>query len=98
MYGWVNRALPDEELDEFVNSLARRLAKLSPAQIRAAKSAVNAALPVDLEAGLEQEERSLNLVHPASGDIADRVRRALEGGMQTREQEFDLEGTLDKYL
>ncbi|KAA2255948.1 hypothetical protein F0L68_27550 [Solihabitans fulvus] len=42
-YGWVNRALPTDELDDFVDTLARRVARLRPDQIAAAKQAVGAA-------------------------------------------------------
>jgi enoyl-CoA hydratase/carnithine racemase len=96
-YGWVNRALPDEDLDEFVDSLARRLGTLSPGQIRAAKNAVDAAVGTDLETGLQQEGKVLGLVYPAPNRVVDRMRRALQDGMQQREQEIDLERTLDQY-
>ncbi|APR82537.1 Enoyl-CoA hydratase [Minicystis rosea] len=96
-YGWVNRTLPDHELDAFVDSLARRVAALSPAQIRAAKAAVDGALGVDLEALLKHEGQVLGLVYPAPDAVVDRTRRALSGGLQTREQELDLEGALDTY-
>ena len=37
-YGWINRALPHDALDEFVRSLAHRIAKFPPA----GRTAVNA--------------------------------------------------------
>ncbi|MFG1668990.1 enoyl-CoA hydratase/isomerase family protein [Streptomyces sp. Y7] len=40
-YGWINRALPDAELDGFVERLAKRIAGFPPAGVRAAKRAVN---------------------------------------------------------
>jgi enoyl-CoA hydratase/carnithine racemase len=36
-YGWINRAIPDVELDHFVDSLARRLASFSGEAVAAAK-------------------------------------------------------------
>ena len=40
-YGYVNRALPDEELDAFVDALARRIATFDGRAIAAAKRLVN---------------------------------------------------------
>jgi len=40
-YGYVNRALPDTELDGFVDALARRIASFDRSAIAAAKSLVN---------------------------------------------------------
>ncbi|MFJ8631399.1 enoyl-CoA hydratase/isomerase family protein [Streptomyces sp. NPDC093568] len=40
-YGWINRALPDAELDGFVERLAKRIAGFPPAGVKAAKRAVN---------------------------------------------------------
>ncbi|TMQ61399.1 MAG: hypothetical protein E6K78_12845 [Candidatus Eisenbacteria bacterium] len=40
-YGYVNRALPDAELDEFVDALARRIASFDRGALAAAKSLVN---------------------------------------------------------
>jgi enoyl-CoA hydratase/carnithine racemase len=40
-YGYVNRALPDSELDGFVDALARRIASFDRLAIAAAKNLVN---------------------------------------------------------
>jgi enoyl-CoA hydratase/carnithine racemase len=40
-YGYVNRALPDNELDPFVDALARRIASFDRRAIAAAKNLVN---------------------------------------------------------
>ena len=40
-YGYVNRALPDAELDDFVDALARRIASFDKRSIAAAKHLVN---------------------------------------------------------
>lgn len=42
-YGWINRALPDEELDEFVGNFARRLAGFDPYGVAQAKQLINRA-------------------------------------------------------
>lgn len=47
-YGWINRALPDAELGEFVDSLAKRIASFPASGIRNAKEMVNrATLPAE---------------------------------------------------
>lgn len=47
-YGWINRVVPDAELDAFADAFARRLASFDRAPIAAAKAAINIAsvLPV----------------------------------------------------
>ena len=40
-YGWVNRTLDDNDLDEFVDSLARRLASFDHETLAAAKAQIN---------------------------------------------------------
>jgi len=49
LYGWVNRALPDERLDDFVDRFARRLASFDAGSLAAAKRLVgrNATPPED---------------------------------------------------
>ena len=41
LYGWVNRALPDAELDNFVDNLARRIASFDKPALAEAKRLVN---------------------------------------------------------
>ena len=49
-YGYVNRALPDAELDDFVDALAPRIASFDKWAIANTKRLVNAAsLPPDVE-------------------------------------------------
>src|SRR5207247_3111169 len=49
-YGYVNRSVPDADLDDFVNSLARRIASFDKWSIANTKRLVNAAsLPPDVE-------------------------------------------------
>lgn len=96
-YGWINRALPPAQLDAFVDDLARRIAALTPQQITAAKTAIDAATGGDtLEAGLAEEGHALGLVYPAPSEALDRTRRYLDAGLQTRDAELDLEGFMDR--
>src|SRR3979411_1932111 len=48
-YGYVNRALPDAELDGFVDALATRIAGFEKWAIANTKRLVNASLPPDVE-------------------------------------------------
>lgn len=41
LYGWINRAIPDEQLDDFVNALARRISTFDRDIIAEAKALVN---------------------------------------------------------
>jgi enoyl-CoA hydratase/carnithine racemase len=46
LYGLVNRALPDDRLDEFVDRLARRIAHNTPASLTTAKKLITERRPV----------------------------------------------------
>jgi enoyl-CoA hydratase/carnithine racemase len=92
-YGWVNRALPPDEIGPFVERLARRIASFPPLAVRAAKRAVDAAMPPPLE-GLLAEARAWNEVL-TDPDLDARFDAALAAGAQTREGELDLTGLLD---
>src|ERR1700721_3023804 len=50
-YGYVNRALPDAELDAFVEALATRIATFDKRAIANTKRLVNTSLPPDVEIG-----------------------------------------------
>jgi enoyl-CoA hydratase/carnithine racemase len=87
-YGWVNRALPTDELGPFVEALARRIASFPPLAVRVAKQAVDAAWP-DPKAGLLAEARAWNEVL-TDPDLDARFDAALAAGAQTREGELEL--------
>jgi len=48
-YGWVNRSIPDEELDAFVDDFARRVASFEKRALELAKQLVNARASVPSE-------------------------------------------------
>ena len=50
-YGYINRALPDAELDAFVEALATRIARFDKWAIANTKRLVNTSLPPDVELG-----------------------------------------------
>lgn len=88
-YGWVNRALPPEELGPFVDELAERIASFPAAAIALAKRAAEASERPPSE-GLLEENRCFaeTLAFP---DAHARMARFLELGGQTREVELELE-------
>ncbi|MDW5329933.1 enoyl-CoA hydratase/isomerase family protein [Plantactinospora sp. KLBMP9567] len=53
-YGLVNRALPDAELDGYVDALARRIASFNPAALSTAKRLIDKRLPPPSEAELRE--------------------------------------------
>lgn len=93
-YGLVNRALPPEEIDAFVDDLAGRIAGLDPAVLGAARDAVDAALTLPLTAGLHREDQLLQSLFTA--EAAQRTVELLARGLQQRDTERDLESFLTK--
>jgi enoyl-CoA hydratase/carnithine racemase len=84
-YGWVNRALPPEEVRPFVDRLARRIASFPAEAIARTKAALIAGEP-SWESGLAEEahqfERTL-----ANPEARARMQAFLDHGGQTREVE-----------
>jgi enoyl-CoA hydratase/carnithine racemase len=90
-WGWVNRAVPAAELDEYVEWVARAIASL-PDGVRAAATEAIDAADGTLEDALRAENRLLGETFtPASGELA---RAALAAGAHTREVELNLEKVL----
>jgi enoyl-CoA hydratase/carnithine racemase len=87
-YGWINRALPADELDEFVRSLAHRISRFPAAGQVVVKDRVNAiALP-----SVEDIRRDSDLFLEGVGspEFQDRMQTAMKRGFQTRDGEMDL--------
>jgi enoyl-CoA hydratase/carnithine racemase len=87
-YGWINRALPADELGEFVRALAHRIAGFPAAGHVVVKDRVNAIAlaPVD-----EIRRDSDLFEERMQGPEAQRLTAtALEHGFQTRAAELDL--------
>jgi len=85
-YGYVNRALPDAELDDFVDELARRIASFDRRAIAAAKNLVN-------QVSLPYADRLLDAITSFETALTwpeaqQRIRTLLERGLQ-RESEFE---------
>lgn len=89
-YGWINRALPADELDAFVDGLARNIAALPPGVARAAKRVLP---PADLMAGFAREEAEWGRLF--ADPVAERlIRGGLAAGAQTPDGEKRLESLL----
>jgi enoyl-CoA hydratase/carnithine racemase len=88
-YGLVNRALPADEIDAFVDGLARRIAGLKPEVLSAVAHAVDAVPSPVTRAGLATENALLGPLFTA--DAAELAQTLLRAGMQTREGELRLE-------
>src|SRR5690242_5845654 len=85
-YGYVNRALPDAELDGFVDALARRIASFDRRAITAAKNLVN-------QVSLPSADRLLDAITSFEtaltwSEAQQRIHALLERGLQ-RESEFE---------
>ncbi|EMD28601.1 enoyl-CoA hydratase/isomerase family protein [Amycolatopsis azurea] len=89
-YGWINRAIAADELDDFVDRLARDIAALPEGVVAAAKRAI---VPADLAEGLLREHDAWagQFVRPAAEQL---IRGGLAHGAQTRDGERDLESLL----
>ena len=87
-YGWINRALPDDVLNEFVRALALRIGAFPAAGHVAVKERVNA---ISL-APLEDFRRDSDLFGAGvrTPETQRLIERAMERGLQTRDGEMDL--------
>ena len=84
-WGYVNRALPPDELRPFVDTLATRIASMPPAAIARAKQAVDTAIG-DITAGLNVEDQLFRqtLGFPETNQ---RMQVFMDNGGQTRDLE-----------
>lgn len=89
-YGWVNRALPADEIDAFVDRLASNIAALPEGVVAAVKQALPAP---ELAHGLKLEHEAWASLFalPAAEAL---IRGGLKAGAQTLDGERDLEGLL----
>lgn len=80
-YGYVNRALPDAELDGFVDALARRIASFDKQSISDIKNLVNdASLPPNDALAAEWNGFIASVQRPAAQR---NIKKLMEAGLQT---------------
>jgi len=78
LYGYVNRSLPDAELDGFVDALATRIASFDKQAIAETKRLVNvASLPPDVEIAPEWDAFLASVGRPAAQD---RIKKLMDQG------------------
>ena len=93
LYGYVNRALPDAELDTFVDALAMRIASFDKEAIADTKRLVNiASLPSDAEIAPEWKAFLAALERPAARN---RIKALMERGFH---KPGDVENRLGYYV
>ena len=93
-YGYINRALPPDELTPFVEDLAFRIATFQPEAIAAGKKAVQAASELSLIEGLLEESFIFGQT-AALPETKRRMNKFLELGGQTREVELDISNLVE---
>ena len=92
-FGYVNRSFPDDELDDFVDALATRIASFDKWAVANTKRLVNAAsLPPDVEIAAGWEACMTSIARPAAQD---RIKALLERGFH---KPGDAEDRLGFYL
>src|SRR5262250_289060 len=92
-YGYVNRALPDSDLDEFVDSLASRIASFDKRAINETKHFVDvASLPPDYEIAPEWDVCFAAIMRPAAQK---RIKKLMERGFH---KPGDVENRLGYYV
>jgi enoyl-CoA hydratase/carnithine racemase len=91
-YGWINRALPADELDTFVLALAHRIASFPRAGQVAVKDRVNAIALAPAADFRRDSDLFGEGVREAAAQT--RIRAAMERGLQTRDAEMAFGRTL----
>jgi enoyl-CoA hydratase/carnithine racemase len=87
-YGWINRALPADELDYFVRVLAHRIARFPAAGHATVKSRVNAISLAPADGFRRDSDLFGQGVRHAEAQA--RIGAALAAGLQTRDAEMSL--------
>ncbi len=95
--GWINRALPPDELGPFVERLARRIASFPTVALREAKRAIQAFSDREIENDLVTEQNAFDrLMSDPASERVPRMQRFLERGAQTRQAQSSLPLDVDR--
>lgn len=96
LYGWINRALPGEQLSDFCDALAHRIAGFPATGVSNVKAVVDRVSKPDEETLVDESRRFVTDMHEQ--ETIDRVRWLLSQGGQTQgAMELKLGELLDKY-
>jgi hypothetical protein len=87
-FAWINRALPADEIEEFVRSLAHRIAKFPAAGHAVVKERVNAIALSTVED--IRRDSDLFLEGTRTNEFQELTKAAMKRGFQTRDSEMDL--------
>jgi len=92
-YGWINRALPADDLPGFVRTLAHRIGGFPASGHITVKERVNAIALAPAADFRRDSDLFGQVVH--TPEVQHRIRGAMERGLQTREAEMTLTRILD---
>ncbi|WP_185966288.1 enoyl-CoA hydratase/isomerase family protein [Ectopseudomonas mendocina] len=96
LYGWINRALPGEQLSGFCDALARRIADFPASGIANVKAVVERVSGLDEEALADESQRFVADMH--APETLDRVKWMLaQGGQSQGAMELHLGELLARY-
>ena len=87
-YGWINRAMPADSLDDFVRSLAHRIARFPAIGHAVVKDRINAISLAPVEDFHRDSDLFLEGVR--NPEAQSRMKAAMKRGLQTREAEMAL--------
>lgn len=96
-WGYLNRALPPEEIGAFVDATAARIAACPPGAVRLTKEVVGLAAEVPIERGLREENYRFRTLMASPESIA-AIEAFLALGGETREGEQRIEALLGDVL
>lgn len=89
-YGWINRAIPDLEIDDYITRLAQNIAQLPDGVIRTLKNVLPPQINYD-GFKMEHDGWSALAFTPRTAEI---MNKAMQNGAQTVKGELDLEELL----
>jgi enoyl-CoA hydratase/carnithine racemase len=84
-YGWINRALPDDELESYVTALAHRIARFPQAALLTLKQRVNA-ITLAPEADFRRDSELFGDGFREGGEAKGRTAMLIKRGLQTRSE------------
>ena len=87
-YGWVNRSLPDAELEQFVKTLALRIASFPAPALEAVKQRVNAITLPSIDAVRSDAAIFMDLAK--SKEAKDRLASLAPYGFDKRDGDIEL--------